>query len=181
MAKENNGRPLIIASHSQGTTHAQRLLKEYFDKPGAAKNMVAAYIPGMYIRSDLFSILKPCTDAKATGCYVGWRTYKNGYEPEFVTKEKGTGVVVNPLTWKINNDRADYDLNKGAVTTNFNQVRKGVSDAQIHNGILWINRPHIPGSIFLNMKNFHVGDINLFYMNIRENLRDRIAAFRAGQ
>src|SRR6188474_2543106 len=27
----NHGRPIIIASHSQGTTHALRLLKDYFD------------------------------------------------------------------------------------------------------------------------------------------------------
>ena len=27
----NNGRPIIIASHSQGTTHALRLLKEFFE------------------------------------------------------------------------------------------------------------------------------------------------------
>jgi len=27
----NNGRPIVIASHSQGTTHSMKLLKEFFD------------------------------------------------------------------------------------------------------------------------------------------------------
>ena len=31
MANYNQGKPIIIASHSQGRTHAKRLLKEYFD------------------------------------------------------------------------------------------------------------------------------------------------------
>ena len=181
LENENNGRPLIIASHSQGATHAQTLLKEFFDEKEAAKQLVVAYIIGMYIPENYFTYLKPCSDADDTGCFVGWRTYKKGYEPSFITKEKGTGLVTNPLTWKTTGEYASYSLNKGGVTTNFNQVRKGVSDAQIHNGILWINRPRIPGSIFLKMKNFHVGDINLFYINIRENLRERVNAYRRAQ
>jgi hypothetical protein len=179
--KENGGRPVIIASHSQGSTHAQRLLREFFDKEVPDKRLVAAYIPGMYIANNYFTHLKPCADATSTGCFVGWRTYLKGYEPEFVTKEKGTGLVTNPLTWKSTDDYAAYQRNKGGVTTDFNNLRKGISDAQIHNGILWINRPRIPGSRFLKMRNFHVGDINLFYMNIRENLRERVKAHRMKQ
>ncbi|MEY2646843.1 MAG: hypothetical protein RL158_819, partial [Bacteroidota bacterium] len=31
LAHYNNGKPIIIASHSQGSTHSKRLLKEFFD------------------------------------------------------------------------------------------------------------------------------------------------------
>jgi hypothetical protein len=175
---ENKGRPIVIASHSQGSTHAQRLLKEFFDKPVADKKLVAAYILGMYIPGDYFTHLKPCSNASETGCFVGWRTYKKGYVPDFVVKEKGTGVVVNPLTWTTAEDYAGYPLNEGGVTTDFKHLRKGIADAQIHGGILWITRPRIPGSRFLKMKNFHVGDVNLFYMNIRKNVRDRVQAHK---
>jgi hypothetical protein len=34
----NNGRPIIIASHSQGATHGKRLLKEFFDGKELQKN-----------------------------------------------------------------------------------------------------------------------------------------------
>ena len=176
---ENNGRPVVIASHSQGSTHAQRLLKEFFDKPVADKRLVAAYILGMYIPGDYFSYLKPCSNAGETGCFVGWRTYKKGYVPDFVLKEKATGIVVNPLTWTTEDAHAAYSLNKGGVTTDFNRLRRRIADAQIHDGILWITRPRITGSRFLKMKNFHIGDINLFYMNIRENLRERVQAHRS--
>ena len=50
----NHGRPIIIASHSQGTTHALRLLKDYFEDKSLQKQLVAAYIVGMVFQSILF-------------------------------------------------------------------------------------------------------------------------------
>ena len=37
MKNYNHGRPIILVSHSQGTTHARRLLKEEFDTPEMKK------------------------------------------------------------------------------------------------------------------------------------------------
>ncbi|HHH50208.1 MAG TPA: DUF3089 domain-containing protein, partial [Saprospiraceae bacterium] len=50
----NNGRPIIIASHSQGTTHAGRLISEYFDGKELQKKLVAAYLIGMPVKKDQF-------------------------------------------------------------------------------------------------------------------------------
>jgi hypothetical protein len=173
----NNGRPIIIAGHSQGSTHAQRLLKEFFENSVLKNRLVAAYVIGMYIPPDYFTDLKMCSDSLQTGCIVGWRTFKNGYQPGFVMNEKKQGWVTNPLTWTTTNEYAPFKLNRGAVIRNFNQVQPRITDARIHNGILWINRPHITGSVFLRMRNFHIGDINLYYINIRENVRRRIGVF----
>lgn len=173
----NQGRPIIIASHSQGSTHAQRLLKEFFENNILKNRLVVAYVLGMYMPDNYFTDLKMCRDSTQTGCLVGWRTFKNGYEPDFVKKEKNSGMITNPLTWTISSEHAAYRLNKGGVITDFNKLRPHITDARIHDGILWINKPHIPGSFLLRMKNFHIGDINLFYVNIRENVRQRIAAF----
>jgi DUF3089 family protein len=175
----NQGRPIIIASHSQGTTHAKRLLKEFFENKPLASKLVAAYIIGMAIPGDYFSELKPCLDSVSTGCVIGWRTYKSGYEPPFVKEEKSKSWVVNPLTWTTTEEWAPRSLNKGAVLTNFNKLVPEVVDAKIHEGILWVHRPHFPGSILLRTRNYHIGDINLFYLNIRENMRTRIRSFQA--
>jgi len=43
----NQGRPIIIASHSQGTTHAGPLLREFFDGRALKNRLVAAYLIGM--------------------------------------------------------------------------------------------------------------------------------------
>lgn len=173
----NNGRPIIIASHSQGSTHAQRLLKEFFDGKPLQKKLVAAYVIGMFMPEDEFSELKPCKDSLQTGCIIGWRSFKKDYEADYVTVEKQKCIVTNPLTWTNGNEYAPKDLNLGGVLTKFNKLSAHVADAQIHENILWLNKPHFTGSFFFRTKNYHIGDINLFYMNVRENVHARIAAY----
>lgn len=176
----NHGRPIIIASHSQGTTHALRLLKEFFDEGPLRNRLVAAYIIGMSLPRSYFSSLSPCTDSTKTGCFVGWRTFLEGYEPEYIQKENPPSYVVNPLTWTMTEESAPRRLNLGSVvdTKNFNKVRYGLVDAQIHEGVLWIHHLHVLGGFLYREKNFHPGDINLFYMNIRGNVRTRIRNYR---
>ena len=173
----NRGRPIIIASHSQGTKHAGRLLKEFFDGKLLQSKLICAYIIGMPIPDNYFTELKPCENENATGCFVGWRTYKKGYEPESIKKETFKSVVVNPLTWKINDSLAPANLNKGGVLIHFNKIVPAVVNAKIYKNILWSSKPDVFGKIFITKKNYHIGDINLFYMNIRENVRKRISAY----
>ncbi|HEY4148383.1 MAG TPA: DUF3089 domain-containing protein [Chitinophagaceae bacterium] len=173
----NNGRPIIIASHSQGSTHAQRLLKEFFENGPLKNRLVAAYVIGMYIPNNYFTSLPECRDSLQTGCVIGWRTFKEGYEPAFVEKEKGSGWVVNPLTWTTTDEYAPYTLNKGSVLTKFNTVTPHLVGAQIHDDVLWIDKLHTAGGSFVKMKNFHIGDINLFYCNIRDDVRRRVALY----
>jgi hypothetical protein len=177
----NNGRPIIIASHSQGSTHAQRLLKEFFDGKPLKNKLVAAYVIGMYIPQNTFAELQPCKDSLETGCFVGWRSLRKGYEPGYVQAERTKCYVTNPLTWTNGYEYAPRDLNQGAVLKKFNNIRLHVADAQIHDGVLWLSRPHFPGSFLLPIKNYHIGDINLYYMNIRENVHARVNAFKKAQ
>jgi hypothetical protein len=174
----NQGRPIIIASHSQGSTHSQRLLKEFFENKPLSKKLVVAYIIGMQIPKNYFTSLNPCKDSSQTGCFAGWRTYKRGYEPDFIKKESGNSYISNPLTWTLTEEYAAQALNLGGVLLKFNRVQPQVADAQIHDDILWTRKPRFPGSIFYLTKNYHIGDINLFYVNIRENIRARVKAFR---
>jgi len=175
----NNGRPIIIASHSQGTWHAGRLLKEFFEGKPLQQQLVCAYIIGLPVFTNYFSTLKPCTDAASTGCFVSWRTFEQGYESPYVKKEMRKAYVVNPLTWTMDDGLAPASLNKGAVLRNFNKVIPGLVHAQIHGNILWVNKPKFFGSIFLKTKNYHIADYNLFYENIRENVGTRIKSFLA--
>jgi hypothetical protein len=173
----NGGRPIIIASHSQGTLHAVRLLKAFFDGQNLNNKLVCAYLIGLPVPINYFTSIKPCKDEFSTGCFVSWRTFKHGYIPEIVTKESFKAVVVNPLTWTMGDSLAPANLNKGAILRNFNKVVTNAVDAQIHSNVLWSSKPNIPGKIFYNQKNYHIGDINLFYMNIRENVATRIRLF----
>lgn len=172
----NNGRPIIIGAHSQGSTHAIRLLKEFFDGTNLANRLVVAYIPGMGIPLNSFDKLKPCVDSLQTGCFCGWRTYRSGYEPVF-TRNYGQSYVTNPLTWTADETYVPATQNKGAVLRKFNKIYRHVTDAQVHGGILWVQRPHFPGSFLYRASNYHIGDINLFYLNIRSNVQTRVRMF----
>ena len=176
---ENKGRPIIIAGHSQGTLHAARLMKEFFDGKPLKRQLVCAYLIGMPVSENYFADLKPCKDSTATGCLVSWRSFQRGYEGTvYVTRETEKMVVVNPLSWTTDPGYVSAEFNKGGVLRNFNKIVPGVSDAQIHKNILWTRKPDVPGKILLTTKNYHVGDINLYYMNIRENVATRIRSFK---
>lgn len=173
----NEGRPIIIASHSQGTTHAKRLLKEFFDGKPLQKQLVVAYLIGIKVDKDLYQNIEMCETPTETGCFCSWRTYKTGYYPKDYNKDDNIAVT-NPLTWTTDETLAPKDLNKGAVLTNFEKIVPNVCNAQIEDGILWVSKPKFPGSIFYIAKNYHVGDFNLFYLNVRENAQQRVQAFQ---
>ena len=173
----NNGRPIIIASHSQGTFHAGRLLKEYFENKPLQKQLVCAYIIGLSVPTNYFSSLKPCADSSATGCFVSWRTFREGYLPYYVKNETTSSSVVNPLTWRMDELPATRKENKGSVLLNYKKIYRHTNGARITNGVLWINKPKVPFGFVYNRKNYHAGDINLFYLNIRENIEVRKKQF----
>lgn len=173
----NNGRPIIIASHSQGTWHAARLLKEFFEGKPLQKQLVTAYLIGLPVFENYFTTLKPCSDSTSTGCFVSWRTLKKGYIPYYVKKETIPVYVTNPLTWTSDTVFAGKQINKAAILWKFNKLIPHSNSAQIHGNVLWISKPKIPFGFLVNIKNFHPGDINLFYLNIRKNVSTRIQSY----
>ncbi|MHB1920911.1 MAG: DUF3089 domain-containing protein [Chitinophagaceae bacterium] len=174
---DNHGRPIIIASHSQGTVHAGRLLKEFFEGKPLMHQLVAAYLIGMPIPRNYFSSLPPCRDSTQTGCFVGWRTFERGYDPPSNHYSQDSSWCTNPLTWTLDTTLASSQLQLGSILLRFNKLIRTQTSAQIHRGILWISKPRVPGSFLIHNKNYHIGDINLFYANIRKNLRQRIAHY----
>ena len=173
----NDGRPIIIASHSQGTTHALRLLKDYFENKPLQKKLVAAYVLGMGIPKDYFTSLRMCENETQTGCICGWRTFRKDFLPDYVIAEKGNSFVTNPLTWKTTDEYASRKMNKGSVLYKFNKVYKKTADARIYEGVLWINKPKFPWAFLYKTKNYHIADFNLYYMNIKENVGQRINSY----
>lgn len=177
LATYNKGRPIIIAAHSQGTYHSGRLLKEYFENKPLQNQLVCAYIIGLAVPKSYFKVLQPCTDSSSTGCFVSWRTFRNGYLPDYVLKEHEPSWVINPLSWKADSIAIPKNQNKGAVLYNFEKTHKETNGATISHGVLWINKPKFPGASLLRTKNYHAGDINLFYVNLQENVATRIKEY----
>lgn len=175
----NKGRPIIIASHSQGTTHASRLMKEYFDGKSLQDQLVVAYLVGIPVDLDQYKHLKACQSATEVSCLTGWRTFKRGANPDFLDIEKDFNVLIsNPLSWTTDQQRVLPFENPGTVLLDFDaQPKRGLIGAQIYKSILWSEKPKFRGSFFMTTKNFHRGDINLYYTSIRNNAKDRVEAF----
>ncbi|WP_353548876.1 DUF3089 domain-containing protein [Sediminibacterium sp. KACHI17] len=174
----NQGRPIIIASHSQGTTHSKRLVKEFFDGKNLQSKLVAAYLVGIPVEPDWFNSIQPCRTPDQTGCLLSWRTYKEGYKPDYVLKENYHAVVTNPLTWSNADTVAERKENKGGIVTGFNSIVKKVAAARTADGVLWTSKPRFFGNIFFTTKNYHVGDFNLYYLSVRENVKQRTEAYK---
>lgn len=177
LKNENNGRPIIIASHSQGTTHATRLLKEFFDGKELFNQLVCAYLIGMGVKKDSYEKIPICTDSTKTGCFVSWRTYRKDYDGEWANRLDTNVVVVNPVTWKTTNEIADKSLQQGAVLYNLNKVYTKTQNTQAEGSALWVSHPRFPGSFLYRSKNYHAGDINLFYVDVRKDASRRIGYF----
>jgi hypothetical protein len=88
LKNHSHGRPIIIASHGQGTLHAGRLLKKFFENKPLQKKLVCAYIIGLPVFINYFKELEPCKDSTETGCFISWRTFKEEFVSEFVRNEK---------------------------------------------------------------------------------------------
>lgn len=165
----NDGRPIIIASHSQGTNHTEQLLKDFFDGQPLQQQLVAAYLVGMPIYRGTFKTIYPCRDATETGCFCSWGTYSSGYYPKNYHKELYRAVATNPINWTLDGTPADYSENKGGLMPDYT-LSENFSNAKTHRGMIWIDKINVNlPAAFLAQKNWHVGDYNLFWMNIREN------------
>ncbi|MBI1342097.1 MAG: DUF3089 domain-containing protein [Terrimonas sp.] len=177
LQQENHGRPVIIAAHSQGSLLALQLLKDFFEGKALKKQLVAAYIIGWPVTEGYFQDLKICEDSLQTGCICSWRTLKKNFLPGYIKNEAGHSLVTNPLTWKTSGEHAGRELNEGSILRNFNRLYPHTTDAQVARGVLWVKKPKFPGSFLIHSRNYHVGDINLYYMNIRRNVEIRIKTY----
>lgn len=162
----NQGRPIIIASHSQGSTHTIRLLQDFFDNPESKKQLVAAYIIGMEVHQAQYAYLTPCQNSSETNCYITWASYHYKATANSEIRLHGD-VCINPISWTMKKDTVSSN---GGILLNIQQRHK--TTAFIKDNYLTV-KTDIP--LIRNRKNLHVMDYNLFWYDIRKNVAERIA------
>lgn len=172
----NQGKPIIIASHSQGTGHCKRLVQEFFDGKPLQNQLVAAYLIGGKINADEFKSIKPMTSPEEIGGFVTWNSYKKGKLPKRYDSWFKGGVTSNPITW---NDqiKTNFEDHKGVYNGDGKLYPKSLYIEKI-DGMIWVSLPKIPKRFWLSfVKDYHFGDINLFWEDIRQNAQLRVATF----
>jgi hypothetical protein len=176
---ENNGRPIVIAAHSQGTRHAVRLLKEFFDGRPLQQQLVCAYLVGWTVMKDDFKHITLSTSPEQTGCYVTWRSMKTGYIDKYSKHGKGRITCSNPITWNTAVGKTNRSQHRGAMKGNLTQFYPNLVEVQVNVefGLLWVNAGNGEMGNNSRMKNYHIGDYNLFYADVRFNVSQRVNAF----
>ena len=107
----NEGRPFILAGHSQGSILLKIALEEYFRlHPEYYERMVAAYLVGFSVtEEDLqkYPHLKFAQGASDTGVIVSWNTEGPGNkDADNIVVEDGA-ISINPITWTLDDTHAD--------------------------------------------------------------------------
>jgi hypothetical protein len=201
LAHENRGRPFILASHSQGSLHAMRLLQERIAGTPLQAQLVAAYLIGYSMPLEIERAGVPvCHAARETRCLLDWNTVaadtaddRRGAERlvwlagHYQPLAGRRSVCVNPLSW-VPDSAADASLNLGALpaVAPGEALRPSVpqlTGARCDAGLLRVSIPWSARRGFADLLTFfgsyHVFDYNLFYTNIRVNVAERAAAYRA--
>jgi hypothetical protein len=203
IAHENAGRPFILASHSQGSLHALRLLQERIAGTPLQRQLVAAYVIGYSVPDEVTaSGITPCTTAHGTGCLLAWNTVAADASDDRRAAERLVWlagvyqplagrhrICVNPLSWGVGGS-ADASLNLGALPA----VSPGealrapipkLTGARCDAGLLHVSIPwgerHGFADLLTLFGSYHIFDYNLFYLNIRSNAAERTAAFRTSR
>jgi Protein of unknown function (DUF3089) len=172
----NRGRPFIIAGHSQGALHAMYLLRDVVENTPLQKQLAAAYVVGYPLPKDFLKQIKPCENPEETGCVCSWRTWERDYgrRKAFETNM----ICTNPISWTTAEGvYAPKTASLGGVVRPFCRVYPQLSDAEVYKGIVLCSKPKFAGSALFTRKNYHIGDLNLYYMDVRENARRRVDAF----
>jgi len=179
LKKHNNNRPIIIAAHSQGSKHGIQLLKDFFDEKKLHQKLIAAYLPGMRIKPNEFKSVKPMILSNEIGGFISWNTFKKGKFPKNKNCYKGS-VTTNPITWDLSKN-TDYNQHKGFLYSNGKLYKKALK-VKVTDGVLWSTNPKFPLRFFMSfLKNYHAGDINLFWKDVRENSLLRVKSWKRKQ
>ena len=124
-----------------------------------------------------FQTIQPCVGHRpAVLLHVD--ELRNGL-PSAVDRAKPATPSVDPSRDVVGRGgAARRALHGGAVRESFRNKNPGSITATVtEDGVLWIDQPHmfLVGK-WLHRDNWHVGDFNLFWSNIRDNVHERVEA-----
>ncbi len=185
----NNGRPFILAGHSQGSSVTNAILKYYMkEHPDVYERMVAAYVIGFSVtEQDLreYPHLKFASGAEDTGVIVSWNTEADGIEFNPLLFEGA--ISINPITWTLDETPASKEQNLGSYIANRQtgtvSPAEQLADARVNKerGSVICSSVDIetyaPDGGMFPRGVYHLNDYGFYYQNIRENAAKRIEAY----
>ncbi len=169
----NHGRDIILAGHSQGSWHLRWLLQEFFDGKPLQEQLITAYGPGFDWYASDFDHIPFCEAPEQSGCVCSWMSYGSGYFPPWLANKPSQPMCVHPITWTVRPGSSALNDHEGVVLSQMRFAFPQSIRASIQQGVLQIDQPQVRFGRWLQRDNWHVGDINLFWININKNARFR--------
>ncbi|MEI6750184.1 MAG: DUF3089 domain-containing protein [Bacteroidota bacterium] len=187
----NNGRPFILAGHSQGANVLLFLLTEYMvSHPEVYSRMIAAYVIGYPVTADFMAAnkhLKFAVGPDDTGVIISYNTQSPKVtQGANIVVGNNIGLVINPINWKTDETLAPASESLGSswlsADNSFVKVLN-FADARIDltQGVLICSSVNdstmykISGGMGLGV--YHSFDFPFYSYNRRENAENRTAKF----
>jgi hypothetical protein len=177
----NQGRPFILAGHSQGSMVLIQLMREQFKRPGLQNQLVAAYLIGYSITPEDFAAypwMKPATLATDTGVIISYNTQAPGATGSPVLLPGA--FCINPLNWATDETPADKLLNLGTVF--FNTTTGHIEREMPHYAGARVDKKTgalvtiLPEKLDIGAFPpgvYHKFDYSLWYCNLKANVKTR--------
>jgi hypothetical protein len=192
--------PIVLAGHSQGALHLQRLLARRVAGTPIERRIAAAYSLGwpVSLEHDLPSLgLPACSTADQAGCIMSWLSFAEpadstqmlghySRKPGFDGKDRSGSPILctNPLTGTRDGE-ATAEANLGTLVPDLDldsgRLVPGMIPARCNEqGLLMIGTPlDVFGEYVLGGNNYHVFDVPLFWRNLQLDVARRVGAWRA--
>ena len=185
--KLNNGRPLILVSHSQGSAYMLLVLSKYMKKhPKYYNNMVAAYLLGYPVTANYLSEnphLKFASNAEDTGVIISFDAQSPDKEGIDVMKTSGR-MVINPITYTQDETYVPASKNAGSLNRMATGIiTPGIADAKVDKdlGIVIISTLdksyEIPLPSIFGTGSYHGNIFQLYYVDLYNNAKLRTENF----
>jgi len=193
----NQGRPFILAGHSQGSNLTANILSDYMKKnPKVYKRMIAAYVIGFSITPQYLAAnphLKFATGANDTGVIISYNTEAPVIGATNPVTMPG-GIAMNPITWTLSETPALATQNLGGILIGKNDyavldaagnpVRvKAYADATVNKarGVVICSTADVnklsPGNALLPKGVYHSFDYPFYFFDIQANAAERVASY----
>jgi hypothetical protein len=190
--------PIVLAGHSQGALHLQRLLARRIAGTPLEQRIAAAYSLGwpISLEHDLPALgLPACESTAQAGCVMSWLSFAEPAEPEqmlghysrrpgFDGKDRTGSPILctNPLTGTKDGE-APPEANPGSLVPDVDldsgELVRGLVGARCNEqGLLLVGAPLELGTYVLPGNNYHVYDVPMFWRNLQLDAARRVAAWQ---
>jgi hypothetical protein len=197
----NNGRPFILAGHSQGSNVLLYLLSGYLkDHPDVYKRMAAAYAIGYSVTPEYLAgnpHLKFAAGPDDIGVIISYNTQApviGGKNPVVLPN----ALAINPITWTTGETPASAAQNLGSIALNQDGSPvlgddgtpapvRNFADATVDKakGVIICSTAPVdklaPGNAVFPKGVYHSFDYPFYYFDIRANAAERVEKFLVRQ